>query len=117
MPFPMQLAATKSQYDSLRSVASMILPLCREEETRSEMAKALSQRSTAYVHLYFQPTYVTAPQAAEKFKADFRESFGGTIIAAGGFSRDIAEERLNNNEVDWLRLVCHLSPTRIWLKE
>ncbi|HDC4598512.1 TPA: alkene reductase, partial [Enterobacter kobei] len=24
----------------------------------------------------------------------------GTIIAAGGFNRDIAEERLNNNEVD-----------------
>ncbi|MEB6221271.1 alkene reductase, partial [Klebsiella pneumoniae] len=77
-----------------------LAPYAGEEETWSEMAKALSQRSLAYVHLYFQPTYVTAPQAAEKFKADFRESFGGTIIAAGGFSRDIAEERLNNNEVD-----------------
>ena len=77
-----------------------LAPYAGEEETWSEMAKALSQRTLAYVHLYFQPTYVTAPHAAEKFKADFRQSFGGTIIAAGGFSRDIAEERLDNNEVD-----------------
>lgn len=77
-----------------------LAPYDGEEETWASLATAISQRELAYVHLYYQPTYFSAPAPAEKFKADFRKIYNGTIIAAGGFTRDLAEEVLNKNEVD-----------------
>lgn len=93
---PNKVAVRLSPFGRIYDLA----PYEGEEETWSKIGEALSQRRLAYVHLYFQPTYATAPSIAEKFRADFRKSFGGTIIAAGGFDHDVAEERLNNNEID-----------------
>lgn len=58
------------------------------------------QRELAYVHLYYQPTYETAPIEAESFKTLFRKVFQGTIIAAGGFNRQSAEAALEKGDVD-----------------
>lgn len=71
-----------------------------EEETWSNIALALGKRKLAYVHLYYQPTYDTAPPSADRFKKFFRQNFSGTIIAAGGFNRDSAEMTLEKGEVD-----------------
>ncbi|NNS10152.1 alkene reductase [Erwinia sp. JH02] len=76
-----------------------LAPYEGEEETWREMATALGQRELAYVHLYYQPVYTQAPVSAG-FKAAFRKAFGGTLIAAGGFTREIAEDVLTENEAD-----------------
>jgi len=76
-----------------------LAPYEGEEETWREMATALGQRELAYVHLYYQPVYTQAPVPAG-FKAAFRKAFGGTLIAAGGFTREIAEDVLTENEAD-----------------
>lgn len=71
-----------------------------EARTWANLTSALSQREFAYVHLYYQPNYMTAPAEAQLFRAVFRRAFKGTIIAAGGFNRDIAQEVLEKGEVD-----------------
>ncbi len=77
-----------------------LAPYEGEEETWAGITSALGQRELAYVHLYYQPNYATAPAPAERFKASFRKAFNGTIIAAGGFNRDSAEAALEKGEVD-----------------
>ncbi|MEI1679403.1 alkene reductase [Acinetobacter baumannii] len=77
-----------------------LAPYENEEETWSNIAIALGKRKLAYVHLYYQPNYDTAPPAAESFKKFFRQNFAGTIIAAGGFNRDSAEQAIEKGEVD-----------------
>ncbi|MER8077517.1 MULTISPECIES: alkene reductase [Acinetobacter calcoaceticus/baumannii complex] len=71
-----------------------------EADTWKNIALALGQRELAYVHLYYQPTYETAPIEAESFKTLFRKVFQGTIIAAGGFNRQSAEAALAKGDVD-----------------
>jgi len=77
-----------------------LAPYDNEEETWASIASALGQRKLAYVHLYYQPNYNAAPKEADSFKSSFRNVFDGTIIAAGGFNRSIAEEALEKGEVD-----------------
>jgi 2,4-dienoyl-CoA reductase-like NADH-dependent reductase (Old Yellow Enzyme family) len=43
--------------------------------------------------------YTKAP-LPEGFRRRFRNTFKGTIIAAGGFTRDIAEQALEDDELD-----------------
>lgn len=76
-----------------------LAPYDDEQETWSMLAKALGQRQLAYVHLYYQPVYTQAP-VPEGFKAAFRDAFGGTLIGAGGFTRDIADVALEADELD-----------------
>lgn len=76
-----------------------LAPYAGEEETWAMLSAALGQRELAYVHLYYQPTYATAP-VPEGFKAAFRSAFGGTLIGAGGFTRDIASAALEAEELD-----------------
>ncbi|MBU9848552.1 alkene reductase, partial [Rahnella aceris] len=47
----------------------------------------------------YQPVYTQAPVPAG-FKAAFRKTLGGTVIAAGGFTREIAETALETDELD-----------------
>ncbi|MBI6530064.1 MULTISPECIES: alkene reductase [Morganellaceae] len=90
-----KVAVRLSPYGRIYDLA----PYEGEDETWNEMAAALGQRELAYVHLYYQPEYTKA-LTPEGFKAAFRKAFTGTLIAAGGFNRDIAEMALKNNEVD-----------------
>ncbi|HHQ5830497.1 TPA: alkene reductase [Enterobacter hormaechei subsp. hoffmannii] len=76
-----------------------LAPYEGEEQTWSAITDALGQRELAYVHLYYQPVYIKAP-LPEGFRRRFRNTFKGTIIAAGGFTRDIAEQALEDGELD-----------------
>lgn len=76
-----------------------LAPYEGEEEIWASIAAALGQRELAYVHLYYQPVYTQAPVPAG-FKAAFRKTLGGTVIAAGGFTREIAEIALEADELD-----------------
>lgn len=77
-----------------------LAPYEGEVDTWANIASALGKRKLAYVHLYYQPTYETAPLEAQNFKTLFRETFSGTIIAAGGFNQQSAEAALEKGEVD-----------------
>ncbi|HGS4283585.1 TPA: alkene reductase, partial [Klebsiella pneumoniae] len=76
-----------------------LAPYEGEDQTWSAITDALGQRELAYVHLYYQPVYTKAP-LPEGFRRRFRNTFKGTIIAAGGFTRDIAEQALEDDELD-----------------
>jgi 2,4-dienoyl-CoA reductase-like NADH-dependent reductase (Old Yellow Enzyme family) len=93
-----------------------LAPYEGEEQTWSAITDALGQRELAYVHLYYQPVYTKAP-LPEGFRRRFRNTFKGTIIAAGGFTV-ISQSRLwKMMSWIWWHLVCPTSLTRIWLKE
>lgn len=70
-----------------------------EEETWMSMAAALNDRELAYVHLNYQPTIVAA-QTPAGFGAAFRETYKGTLMAAGGFTRQLAESELAKGDLD-----------------
>lgn len=76
-----------------------LAPYEGEAEIWASIAAALGQRELAYVHLYYQPVYTKAPVPAG-FKSAFRKTLGGTVIAAGGFTREIAETALEADELD-----------------
>ncbi|MGC0951530.1 alkene reductase [Pantoea agglomerans] len=76
-----------------------LAPYEGEEETWAVLAMTLGERDLAYVHLYYQPAYISAP-VPKGFKAFFRKAFGGTLIGAGGFTRDIASAALEADELD-----------------
>ena len=97
-------------------VAVRLSPYEGEEQTWSAITDALGQRELAYVHLYYQPVYIKAP-LPEGFRRRFRNTFKGTIIAAGGLPV-ISQSRLwKMMSWIWWHLVCPTSLTRIWLKE
>ncbi len=70
-----------------------------EAETWMSVAAALNERNLAYVHLNYQPTLAAAP-TPEGFGAQFRQAYRGTLVAAGGFTREIAEAELEKSNVD-----------------
>lgn len=53
------------------------------------MAAALNERELAFVHLNYQPT-ILAAQTPPRFAA-FRKAYKGTLMAAGGFTKEIAD--------------------------
>lgn len=70
-----------------------------EKETWIKLAEELSQRNLAYVHLSDQST-LGAEGIPEGFPQAFRTRYKGTLIAAGGFTKDSALNAINNNEVN-----------------
>jgi len=70
-----------------------------EEETWMSVAQALNERNLAFVHMNYQPT-ITAAEAPAGFGERFRSFYKGTLIAAGGFNRDIAEAELAKGDID-----------------
>ena len=74
-------------------------PFEDEAETWVTVAAELQKRNIAYVHLSDQLT-IGAHRMPEGFAKHFRESYRGTLIAAGGFDRDSAEAALEAGELD-----------------
>ena len=74
-------------------------PFEDEAETWVTVAAELQKRNIAYVHLSDQLT-IGAERMPEGFAKNFRESYRGTLMAAGGFDRDSAEAALEAGELD-----------------
>ena len=74
-------------------------PFDDEAETWVAVARELQNRRIAYVHLSDQLT-IGAERMPEGFAQTFRDSYQGTLIAAGGFDRESAEAALASGELD-----------------
>ncbi|MHC1479427.1 alkene reductase [Frateuria aurantia] len=74
-------------------------PYPSEAETWVEIAAAFQARKVAYIHLSDQLT-IGAEKMPQDFPRNFRHTYHGTLIAAGGFNRDTAEEALNRGDLD-----------------
>lgn len=74
-------------------------PYADEEETWMSVAAALNDRELAYVHLNYQPT-ITAAEVPAGFGARFRQAYKGTLMAAGGFDRELAQAELEKGDLD-----------------
>jgi N-ethylmaleimide reductase len=74
-------------------------PYADEEETWMSVAAALNDRQLAYVHLNYQPT-ITAAEVPAGFGARFRQAYQGTLMAAGGFDRELAQAELKKGNLD-----------------
>ncbi|KNC11424.1 NADH:flavin oxidoreductase [Pantoea sp. RIT-PI-b] len=70
-----------------------------EEETWLLLAKKLSSRSLAYVHLSDQQTLGEQAIPAG-FIEKFRAAYDGTLIIAGGFDKALAESYLQQGKAD-----------------
>lgn len=74
-------------------------PFEDEAETWVTVAAELQKRNIAYVHLSDQLT-IGAERMPQGFAKQFRASYRGTLIAAGGFDRESAEAALEAGELD-----------------
>lgn len=74
-------------------------PFADEAETWVAVAREIDQRNIAYVHLSDQLT-IGAERMPEGFAQTFRESYQGTLIAAGGFDRESAQAALESGALD-----------------
>lgn len=76
-----------------------LAPYEGEEETWTVLANKLGGRNPGYVHLCYQPEYISAiiPYG---FKSSFRQAFGGTLIGSGDFTRDIASAVIESGQLD-----------------
>lgn len=74
-------------------------PFAEEAETWVSVAAALNGRELAYVHLNYQPT-ITAAEVPAGFGAQFRQAYRGTLVGAGGFTRELAEAELVKGNLD-----------------
>ncbi|NNB57041.1 alkene reductase [Pseudomonas fragi] len=74
-------------------------PFADEAQTWVSVARQLQERHIAYVHLSDQLT-IGAERMPEGFAQAFRDSYQGTLIAAGGFDRDSAQATLEAGELD-----------------
>ncbi|MCV4265963.1 alkene reductase [Pseudomonas capsici] len=70
-----------------------------EAETWIQIAAQLQKRRIAYVHLSDQLT-IGAEGMPHGFAKAFRQSYQGTLIAAGGFDRESAQAALESQELD-----------------
>jgi N-ethylmaleimide reductase len=69
-----------------------------EKQTWLALAAELGRRQLAYVHLSDQRTI--GADCDTTFFAEFRKAFSGTLIVAGGFDQDSAEEALEAGKAD-----------------
>ncbi|ATB43898.1 alkene reductase [Cystobacter fuscus] len=69
------------------------------EETYLHIARELSARGIAYVHLMDQKSRGSAAIPAG-FLQKFREAYSGTLILAGGMTRERAEEMIHAGLID-----------------
>lgn len=74
-------------------------PYADEQETWMSVAAALNDRELAYVHLNYQPT-ITAADVPANFGTQFRQTYQGTLIGAGGFNRDLADMEIEKGDLD-----------------
>ncbi|WEK08295.1 MAG: alkene reductase [Candidatus Pseudomonas colombiensis] len=74
-------------------------PYAEETDTWLSLASALNDRYLAYVHLSDQLT-IGAEAIPEGFAVRFRQTYQGTLIAAGGFNRELAETVLEAGDLD-----------------
>lgn len=70
-----------------------------ESDTWLRVAEVLTEMRLAYVHLSDQLT-IGAESIPDGFAARFRETYQGTLMAAGGFARVTAEAALARGELD-----------------
>lgn len=70
-----------------------------EEDTWLLLARELSSRQLAYVHLNNQG-YPDSVKPYEALIPKFRQAYSGTLILAGGFTKDKAQTTLDNNLAD-----------------
>ncbi|MFK8257328.1 alkene reductase [Erwinia sp. AnSW2-5] len=70
-----------------------------EEETWLALAKKLSERNLAFVHLSDQQT-LGAQAIPDGFVEKFRAAYDGTLIIAGGFDKQRAEAYLQEGKAD-----------------
>ncbi len=69
------------------------------EETYTYIATELGKLGLAYIHIVDHSS-MGAPEVSETVKSKIQNSFGGTIIASGGFDKERAESVLNDNKGD-----------------
>ncbi|RJS93611.1 alkene reductase [Salinisphaera sp. Q1T1-3] len=74
-----------------------------EGETWVTMAGELEARRPAYVHLSDQLT-LGAEKMPDGFAASFCQTYGGTLIAAGGFDQATGEAALADGELDLIAM-------------
>ena len=74
-------------------------PYAQEAEAWLSLAEALNARSLAYVHLSDQLT-IGAEAIPAGFATQWRQAYQGTLIAAGGFTRILAEAVLAKGDLD-----------------
>ncbi|WP_166219532.1 alkene reductase [Pseudomonas atagonensis] len=74
-------------------------PYAEESTAWLTLAAALNLRHLAYVHLSDQLT-IGAEAIPPGFASQFRQAYQGTLIAAGGFTRDLAEAALKSGDLD-----------------
>ncbi|MBO0494222.1 alkene reductase [Pseudomonas sp. Marseille-Q1929] len=74
-------------------------PYAQEAEAWLSLAEALNTRSLAYVHLSDQLT-IGAEAIPAGFATQWRQAYQGTLIAAGGFTRALAEAVLAKGDLD-----------------
>lgn len=74
-------------------------PYAEETDTWLSLASALNDRKLAYVHLSDQLT-IGAEAIPQGFAIQFRQAYQGTLIAAGGFDRELAEAALEAGDLD-----------------
>lgn len=74
-------------------------PYAEESATWLSLASALNERKLAYVHLSDQLT-IGAEAIPAGFASHFRQAYKGTLIAAGGFNRELAEAVLQAGDLD-----------------
>lgn len=74
-------------------------PYAQEAEAWLSLAEALNARSLAYVHLSDQLT-IGAEAIPTGFATQWRQAYQGTLIAAGGFTRVLAEAVLAKGDLD-----------------
>ena len=74
-------------------------PYPDEDSTWVVLASELHKRNIAYIHLSDQFT-IGAEKMPAGFAKSFRDNYPGTMIAAGGFSRETGEASLESGELD-----------------
>ena len=74
-------------------------PYPDEDSTWVVLASELHKRHIAYIHLSDQFT-IGAEKMPAGFAKSFRDNYPGTMIAAGGFSRETGETSLQSGELD-----------------
>lgn len=69
------------------------------EDSYSYLATKLGKLGIVYIHVVDHSSFGT-PTVTESVKTKIQKSFGGTIIASGGFDKEKAESVLNENKGD-----------------
>jgi 2,4-dienoyl-CoA reductase-like NADH-dependent reductase (Old Yellow Enzyme family) len=78
-------------------------PFENERETWLELARELSKRNLAYVHLSDQET-LGEQGIPQGFVADFRAAYTGTLIVAGGYDKQRGIAALDANKADLIAI-------------